>query len=95
MRHAQVAPGAETSRSLSKQVRQSLAARRWQHAIMIGIGLAAVAHLPRDSHSQQHAIMLVIGLAAVAGIGRDNQARLAAWDKRRNLRYLRTVKARA
>jgi hypothetical protein len=43
-------------------------------------------------------ICAVIALAAVAGLVRENQtrtwARLAAWDKRQNLRYQRRARAR-
>ena len=58
-------------------------------AALAVIGLALAAHLARDSRTYQHVIMAVIGVAAVAGLGRASQtrsvARLAAWDKRRNL----------
>ena len=58
-------------------------------AAMAVIGLALAAHLARDSRTYQHVIMAVIGVAAVAGLGRASQtrsfARMAAWDKRRNL----------
>jgi hypothetical protein len=60
--------------------------------LRIGLGLL----LSRPFHKQ--VIAGVIGLAALAGLARENQARtrarLAAWDKRQNLRYRRTVKAR-
>jgi hypothetical protein len=43
-------------------------------------------------------IMVAIGLAAVASLGRDNRssafARVAAWQKRQDLRLQRAVKAR-
>ena len=56
---------------------------------MAVIELALAAHMARDSRTYQHVIMAVIGVAAVAGLGRASQtrsfARMAAWDKRRNL----------
>jgi hypothetical protein len=65
---------------------------------VVVIGLALAARLARDSRSYEHVIMVVIGVAAVAGLGRASQtrsfARLAAWDKRRNLRGQRVPKAR-
>ncbi len=65
---------------------------------MAVIGLALAVRLARDSRSYQHVIMVVIGLAAVAGLGRASQtrsfARLAAWDKRRNLSGQRVPKTR-
>ena len=65
---------------------------------MTVIGLAMAAHLARDSRTYQHAIMAVIGVTALAGAGRASQtrsfARLAAWDKRQNLRGQRIPKTR-
>jgi len=65
---------------------------------MAVIGLALAARLARDSRSYEHGIMIVIGLAAVAGMGRASRARsfarLAAWDKRRNLSGQRLPKTR-
>ena len=56
---------------------------------MAMIGLALAARLARDSRTYEHVIMAVIGVAALAGLGRASQtrsfARLAAWDKGRNL----------
>jgi hypothetical protein len=78
---------------------QSRSASSGKRIALLMIGLAAVARLPGNSRTQQHAVMLGIVLTAVAGLGQDSQAhsraRLAAWDKRRNQRYLRTVKAQA
>jgi hypothetical protein len=67
--------------------------------VIIGvIGLALAAHLARDGRSYEHVIMGVVGLAALAGLGRASQtrsfARLAAWDKGRNLRGQRVPKIR-
>jgi hypothetical protein len=77
--------------------RQSSSANRGKQLAILVIGLAAVARLPGNRRAQQHAIMLAIVLAAMAGLARDSQARsferLTAWDKRRNVRYLRTAKA--
>ena len=65
---------------------------------MAVIGLALAAHLARDSRTYQHVIMAVIGVAAVAGLGRASQtrsfARIAAWDKRRNLNGQHVSKTR-
>lgn len=65
---------------------------------MAVIGLALAARLARDSRTYEHVIMVVIGVAAVAGLGRASQtrsfARLAAWDKRRNLRGQHVPKTR-
>jgi hypothetical protein len=77
--------------------RRLRAAGRRRRAVIVVIGLAAVARLPWDSHAQQHAIMLAIGLAALAALARESQARslarLAAWDQRQNLRHPRAAKA--
>ena len=63
---------------------------------MAVIGLALAAHLARDSRTYQHVIMAVIGITALAGLGRASQthsfARLAAWDKGRNLNGHRVAK---
>ena len=89
-RDAQVAPGALDPRRPSEPARQPTAASRGHHVVMLGIGLAAVAGLPRDRRFQQHVIMVAIVLAAVVGLSRDGSvsslARLSAWDARRNLR---------
>jgi hypothetical protein len=69
-------------------------ASRKYRSVMFRIGLGLV--LSRPFH--EVVIAGVIGLAALAGLARENEARtrarLAAWDKRQNLRYQRTVKAR-
>jgi hypothetical protein len=56
--------------------------------MMLAVGLATVASLPRNPGFRAGVITIAIGLAALAGLGRENQARsfarLAAWDKRRN-----------
>jgi hypothetical protein len=60
--------------------------------LRIGLGLL----LSRPFH--ELVITGVIGLVALAGLARENQAlvlaRLAAWNRRQDLRYQRTVKAR-
>jgi len=93
--YAHGAPGAAISRDRSEPAGQSRVASR-RRVLMFVIVPAAVARLARDSRSQQHAIVLVIGLAAAARLARHGQAgllsRLAAWDKRRNVRHLRSVK---
>jgi hypothetical protein len=65
---------------------------------MAVIGLALAARLARDSRTYQHVIMAVIGVAALAGLGRASQtrsfARLAAWDKGRNLNEHRVARTR-
>jgi len=65
---------------------------------MAVIGLALAARLARDSRSYEHVIMVVIGAAAMAGLAEASRARsfarLAAWDKRRNLRDQRVPKTR-
>ncbi len=95
-RHGQVAPGTVISRGPSEPAHSRAASRR--RVIMFVIVPAAVAHLARDSRTQRHAAVLVIGLAAAGGLARHGHAgllsRLAAWDERRKLRHLRTVKAR-
>jgi hypothetical protein len=60
------------------------------HRLSIAIiGLAVAARMVRHPRSYEAAIMVVIAVAAVAGLGQASQAglwaRLAAWDKRRNL----------
>ena len=69
-----------------------------QHVIMVLVGLAAAASLPRRRAFQAGVITLAIGVAAMARIGRENQtrstARLAAWDRRRNPRYQQAAQAR-
>jgi hypothetical protein len=59
---------------------------------MLAIMAVAAARLPRDSRTHQHVIMVAILLAAAAGFVRDSQTRITEWDKRRNLRYLRSLK---
>ena len=67
---------------------------RRRHAALFATVLVALARLPRDKRFQERAITLVIALAAAAALARESQARslarLAAWDKRRNQRDLRT-----
>lgn len=65
---------------------------------MLTVGLGVVAHVLRSPRFHELVIVGVIGLAAVAGLSRENQvrtlARVAAWDKKRNLPYQRTPKGR-
>jgi hypothetical protein len=74
------------------------AAHATQHVIMTVIVLGVAAHLARQRSSYEHAIMIALGLAAVAGLERASRARsfarLAAWDKGRNLREHRVRKTR-
>jgi len=89
-RDAQLAPGATISRGPGAQARPAGPASR-QNVIKF-VGLAAVARLPWDRRFQVQVITLAIGLAAAARIAREGQttsfARIAAWDKQRNLRAL-------
>ena len=94
-RDAQLAPGAVTSRGPSTGARPPGPASR-QNVLKL-VGLAAVARLPWDRRFQVQVITLAIGLAAAAKITREGQttsfARIAAWDKQRNLRALLKPKA--
>jgi hypothetical protein len=96
-RYARAASEMRISRRPDRPVRRLRAASRRRDAVIVVIGLAAVARLPWDSRTQQHAIMLAIGLAAAAALARENQARslarLVAWDQRQNLRQSRVLKA--
>jgi|GEM_PF-1543087 hypothetical protein len=79
--------GTQISPRLDTSVRLR-AADRGQQVALIVIGVAVLAHLPRERRTWQHAIMLAIGLAAAAGLAQESQARslarLVAWDQRRN-----------
>ncbi len=65
----------------------------------LAVGLAAAARLPRDPRFQRTVIVLAIGLAALSGLARDGQttslARLAAWDKKQQMRALRAVNGKS
>jgi hypothetical protein len=65
---------------------------------MVLIGVALAARLARDGRTYEHVVMVVIGVAAAASLGRHSGARsvarLAAWDKRRNLSDQRVPKTR-
>jgi hypothetical protein len=93
-REARTAPGTTTSAYPRGSARRARAASRSRRRVMLRIGFGLL--LSRQFH--ELVIAGVIGLAALAGLARENQARartrLAAWDKRQNLRYERTVKAR-
>ena len=73
--------------------RQSRAAARNHRSVMLLIGLGFL----RSRLVVELAIAGAVGLAALAGLARENQARtrarLAAWDKRQNLRHQRPIKA--
>ena len=60
--------------------------------------LAAAAHLARDRRIVQSVVVSVIVLAAAAAMAREGNAhsrqRLADWNKRQELRYLRKAKPR-
>ncbi len=72
---------------------------RDQRMAWLAVGLAAAVRLPRDPRFQRRVIMLAIGLAALGGLARNGQAtslaRLAAWDKKQQLRAIRVVKGKA
>ena len=93
-RDARTTPGAIAAAGTHGSAPRSRVASRKYRRVMFRIGLGLV--LSRPFH--EVVIAGVIGLAALAGLARENQARtrarLAAWDKRQNLRYERTVKAR-
>ncbi len=91
---ARAATAAVMPRRPADPARLSRALMRKKRAVMLVIMLAWAVRLPRERATQQHALMFVILLAAAGGFARDNQARVAAWDKRRNQRYLRSLKAR-
>jgi hypothetical protein len=61
--------------------------------------LMVVARLPRDPRFQRAVIMLTIGAAALVSLARNNaaasRARLAAWDKRQQIRHLQTAQRKA
>jgi hypothetical protein len=90
--------GTEAARSPAGPAPEPGAAHATQRVIMTVIGLGAAAHLAHQRSSYQHAIMIALGLAAVAGLERASRARsfarLAAWDKGRNLREQRVRKTR-
>ena len=93
-----VARIAVTPRSPAGPARRSRGANSQHHGIMVVIGIALAARLARDSRTYESVIMVVIGVAAVAGLAKASRARsfarLAAWDKRRNLRGQRVPKTR-
>ncbi len=73
-------------------------ASRDRRMAWLAVGLAAAVRLPQDPGFQRRVIMLAIGLAALGGLARNGQAsslaRLAAWDKKQQLRAMRVVKGR-
>jgi hypothetical protein len=90
--------GAEAPRSRAAPAPQPVAAYATHHVIMTAIVLGVAVHLARQRSTYEHAVMIVLGLAAVAGLERTSRARsfarLAAWEKRRNLREQRAHKTR-
>ena len=97
-RDAHRTPGAVNSARTGGPAGQSRAASGERRVIMLAIGLGVVANVLRSPRFRELVIVGVIGLAAVAGLSRENQARtlarVAAWDKKRNLPHQRTPKAR-
>jgi len=93
-RDARTTPGAITAAGTRGSAPRSRVASRNYRRVMFRIGLGLL--LSRPFH--ELVIAGVIGLAALAGLARENQARtrarLAAWDKRQDLRYQRTAQAR-
>jgi hypothetical protein len=98
-RDTQGAAVAVISAGTNGRTRQSGAANRKYRLIILGIELGAVARYLRSRRLRENVILGVIALAALARASRENQARalarLAAWDKQRNLRQQRTAKARS
>jgi hypothetical protein len=92
------APKVSRTMAVTESPRQSDAASRNRRTIMLAVGLAAVTRLPRDRRFQRNVIVLVVGLAAAARLAQNGQtnslARLAAWDRRQQVRLLRTVKGK-
>ncbi len=70
---------------------------RPQKAVVVAVGLAAVARMARDRRTYERMILVAIVLAAAAGAARTGQARsiarLMAWDKHQTLAEQRRVKA--
>ena len=93
-RDARTTPGAIAAAGTRGSAPRSRVASRNHRRVMLRIGLGLL--LSRPFH--ELVIGGVIGLAALAGLARENQARtrarLAAWDKRQDLRYQRTAQAR-
>jgi hypothetical protein len=91
-------PGAVVSARTGGPAGQSRTANGQRQVVMLMIGLGAAANLVRSRGFHEMVIVGVIGLAALARMSRENQARnlarVAAWDKRRNLRDQHTRKAR-
>jgi hypothetical protein len=85
-RHAHVGLGAVIPGGPSEPSRQALAASRRRNMIMVAIGLAAAAHLARNSSSGRRVIMVVIGLVAATALGREGLGGLADWYKRQGQR---------
>jgi hypothetical protein len=80
------------------QAREARASRE-HRLIMLGIGLEALLNLLRNPRFQRNVITGLIGLAALARLSRESRARslarLAAWDKKQNLRRQRNAGSRS
>jgi hypothetical protein len=74
-------------------------ASRGHRLIVLGIGLEAFLNLLRNPRFQRNVITGLIGLAALARLSRESQARslarLAAWDKKQDLRRQRNAGSRS
>ena len=74
-------------------------ASREHRLIMLGIWLEAFLNLLRSPRFQRNVITGLIGLAALARMSRESQARslarLAAWDKKQDLRRQRNAGGRS
>ncbi|MGE5291317.1 MAG: hypothetical protein ACM3ML_29770 [Micromonosporaceae bacterium] len=96
-RDAQNAPEAMTPGGTGESARPRAGSRQ-RRAVTLGIELDAVAHFLRSRRFREQVIVGGIVLLALRRMARENRARafarMAAWDKRRNLRYQRTAKTR-
>jgi hypothetical protein len=91
-------PEAISSERGDGRAREARASRE-HRLIVLGIELEALLNLLRSPRFQQNVIMGLIGLAALAHLSRETRARsfsrLAAWDKKQNLRRQRNAGSRS
>jgi hypothetical protein len=80
----------------SRPERQARAASRKRRMIVLGVELDALLCLLRNRRFQQTVITGIIGLAALARLAKESHthgiARLAAWDKKQDLRRQRNAR---